>query len=386
MAAAIRTNRDHLEFQAYVQALLDSGDNQDVLKALLGLDVPQPYRVRAKVIYSPTSPIEVLRAAAKKKNIKPLSDTADSFTYSEIVGRLSPTEIDVPFFVAPFEARNSISPRVQVVISVCKSDQWKVLQRLVRSLYPKLVPILLSQAELVSSAQKLRQLSGHEVRVKAFSAKEPLDGSGDKAKKSVREWTDETLDEALRGMKERGQVLTSLEVGFFPRVGQRSHVVPKATCKIRKTGEIEVTGSLQLAYDAVAIEVARVGERKLRNFAGRGLREASYKPRPLAINFTQGIFEDLETVRGFVQLLKKYSHSMHAVEHGNPYAHVKITDLFDYSAFEVWAIPPGRIALLPGLKASEAAFERLVHHIFDDFKEGQVVEYERSERTATAST
>ena len=35
--------------------------------------------------------------------------------------------------------------------------------------------------------------------------------------------------------------------------------------------------------------------------------------------------------------------------------------------------------------SSEAAFERLVHHIFDGFKEGQVVEYERSERATAAS-
>ena len=82
------------------------------------------------------------------------------------------------------------------------------------------------------------------------------------------------------------------------------------------------------------------------HLAGRGLREVKYKPRPLAINFTQPIFDDLEAVRGFVQLLSKFPCPMHAVEHGNPYAHVKITDLYDYSAFEVWAIPPARIGPL----------------------------------------
>jgi len=271
------------------------------------------------------------------------------------------------------------------VISICKSDEWKIMERLIKDEYPRLVPILLSQGELIAGVKRLRQAALHNVRVKSFSAKEKLGETSNKGKTSIREWTDKQLDEALQIIRERGQVLTSLEVEFFPRVGDRSHVVPKATCKIRKTGEIEVTGSLRLAFNAVAKEVARVGEKKLRNYSGRGLREAEYKPRPLAINFQQPIFDDLETVRGFVHLLSKYPRSMHAVEHGNPYAHVKITDLFDYSAFEVWAIPPSRIALLPGLKASEAAFERLVHHIFDGFNEGQVVEYERNGRAAAES-
>lgn len=385
MAAAIRTDDQEQEFRSYVRALLSNGDGREVLRALVDLQVPDPYRVRAKVVYSPATPAAVFRKLHEKNQIKALSKSAPSYLHTETVGRKVQVEVDVPFFVASFEQTDGVSERVQVVISVCRTEQWKVLQRLVRSQYPDLVPILLSQAELITGAKKLRQVTGHEVRVRTFSAKERLDGSADKARKSVRQWTDEQLDEALQSVSERGQVLTSLEVELYPRLGAHAHVIPKVSCKIRKAGELEVTGSLDLAFEAVAKEVARVGERKLRHYSGRGLREARYKPRPLAINFPQAIFEELETVRGFVRSLEKYPHSMYAVEHGNPYAHVKITDLFDYSAFEVWAIPPGRIALLPGLKASEAAFERLVHYIFDDFKEGQVAEYERTERAGTAS-
>jgi hypothetical protein len=384
MAVAITTSREEQQLQSYLGALLTTGSNDEVLSSLLNLKTESPYRVRAKVVYAPSSPIDVFRQLESDNEITALCSSADSFAYSEIVGRVSPTRVQVPFFVASFGENEGISERVQAVISVCKSDQWTVLLRLIKRQYPGLVPILLSQAELVTGAKNLRQVSGHQVRVKTFSAKKRLGKGSEKAKKSVREWTDEDLDEALRGIQEQRQALTSLEVALFPKIGGHAHVVPTTTCKIRSSGEIEVTGDLRLAFEAVAKEVARVGERKLQDFAGRGLRDAGYKPRPLAINFSQPIFENLETVRGFVQLLAKYPRSMHAIEHGNPYAHVKITDLYDYSAFEVWAIPPARVALLPGLKASEAAFERLVHHIFDGFKEGQVAEYERGERAAAA--
>jgi len=83
----------------------------------------------------------------------------------------------------------------------------------------------------------------------------------------------------------------------------------------------------------------------------------------------------------FVHILSKYPHSMYAIEHGNPYAHVKLADIYDGSSFDVWAISPSRIALIPGLKASEAAFERLVHFIFDKFREGQIANYDYEGRT-----
>jgi len=378
MASAIRTAREERDFQSYVDALLSTGDSDQVLEALLDLEVPTPYRARAKVLYAPNSPAAVFRKLEAKGRIRSLSRSADSYAYATTVGRKAPIQVHVPFVVASLRGGEDISRRVQVAIAICTSQQWQALRRLIKANYPKLVPILLSQTELINSAKQLRQVSGHEVRVRGSSAREG-------PRKSVRQWTYEQLDEALRSIKERRQTLTWLEVEFFPRLGQHSHVIPKATCKIRKSGEIEVAGSLRLAFEAIVKEVARVGERKLRHFSQRGLREADYQPRPLAINFSQPIFEDLDTVRGLVGLLAKYPHSMHAVEHGNPYAHVKVTDLHDFSAFEVWAIPPRRIALLPGLKASEAAFERLVHFIFDGFREGQVGDYERAERGATST-
>lgn len=183
MVAAIRTNSEEREFQSYIQALLSTGDNHDVFNALLDLQVPKPYRVRAKVLYSRVSPIKVFRGLQEEDEIEGISESANSFVHSAVVGRITPTEIHAPFFVASFDEDDDISDRVQVVISVCKSDQWKILQRFVKSHYPKLVPILLSQRELVKGARNLRQQSGHEVRVKSFSAKEVLAGSEDKAKK-----------------------------------------------------------------------------------------------------------------------------------------------------------------------------------------------------------
>ncbi|MEK6303016.1 MAG: hypothetical protein AABO41_20075 [Acidobacteriota bacterium] len=381
MPRRVQSAREEREFEAYVKALLLNSENDDkVLDALAELDVPSPYRVRVKVVYAETSPKAVIDHLAKGRKLKRLTDRSASYIYEARIGDTDESQVRVPFFIADFK-REHLGNGLNAIVAVCKTYPWQALRRFLNREYPDIVPILLSQSELIRGARLLKQETGHDVHVTAFSAKETLQGITGKRRKSVREWTDEELDKALLNIQDRHQLLTSLDVDFFPRMGSHSHIRPKASCKIRKDGEIEVSGSFSLAFHTVAAQVARVGEHKLKFFSGRGLREAHYDPKPLAINFPRPVFDEVATVRNLVHVLSKYPRSMHAVAHGNPYAQVRLTDLFDGSSFDVWAIPPQRIALVPGLKASEAAVERLVHYIFDTFREGQIATYDDEGRT-----
>ncbi len=373
----LKTPQEEREFEAYVEALFRLDSPTKVYDELNRLNVPTPYRLRIKVLYSKMSVSDVIDGLAKKGRIQHLKEESRTYILNTTFGRLRPRKVGVPFFVQAFN-QNGLSENVQSIISICKTDSWKALSRLSRNTYPRLVPILLSQAELIDSAKNLKKITGHNVNVRALSAKEPFNISGKKGdyQKSVREWTDEELGKALLSIQDRQQIITSLDVEFFQRIGDQAHVLPSAICKIRKNGEIEVTGSFKLAFDAVATQIAKVGERKLKFFSGRGLRISHFKPKPLAVNFMQPVFEKLDQVRNFVAILSKYPNSMHAVLHGNPYAHLKLTDILDGSSFDVWAISPSRIALMPGLKASEAAFERLIHYIFEKFREGKVSNYD----------
>lgn len=371
----ITTSQQEREFETYVEALFKLDDYTKVHNELSRITVPSPYRLRIKVLYSITSVRNVVDGLLGNENLQQLKEKSRTYVFNTTVGRVEPKKLRIPFFVASFD-KNMLRENVQAVVAICKTDQWIALRRFSESKYPRLVPILLSQAELIKSAKRLKQVTGHNVIVKALSAKESFDGKMREHSKSIRMWTDEELDSALLSIHDRHQIINSLDLEFFQRIGDHAHILPSAECKIRKNGEIEVTGSYKLAFTAVAAQIAEVGEKKLGFFSGRGLRVSNYKPRPLAVNFVQPVFEKLDTVRHFVQILSKYPHSMHAVVHGNPYAHVKLTDIFDGSSFDIWAMSPSRIALMPGLKATEAAFERLVHYIFDKFREGQISNYD----------
>ena len=105
------------------------------------------------------------------------------------------------------------------------------------------------------------------------------------------------------------------------------------------------------------------------------MRQAHYEPRPLAIDYSGPLLKTSATyafsasIRQSIRIpCKRYTTGI------NP--RVAVTDLLDSSAFEIWAVPPSRLTLIPGLKASEAAFERLVHYIFDAFREGRIAKYQ----------
>ena len=382
----LTTEKEERDFEAFVMALFNQ-DNPDLIqKELNRIDIPAPYRLRIKVLYSQNSVIDVMDQLAEKGQIKHLKKESRTYQYDTIIGRKSPLEAKIPFFISSFDQNKQLQENVQAIIAICKTNQWNALRRFTKGKYPRIVPILLSQKELIQCAKRLKNVTGHNVNVRSLSAKEAIDGESEYYKKSVRVWTDEELDKVLLSVQDRRQVIMSLDVEFFHLISGQAHVTPTATCKIRKNGEIEVSGSYKLAFDAVAAQIAEKGIQKLSFFSGRGLRVSQYKPRPLAVNFTQPVFESIEAIRDFVQILAKYPHSMHAVEHGNPYAHVKLTDIFDGSSFDVWAISPSRIALMPGLKASEAAFERIFDYIFDKFREGQIANYDYEGQTLESST
>jgi len=109
---------------------------------------------------------------------------------------------------------------------------------------------------------------------------------------------------------------------------------------------------------------------------GRGIRERRYAAgSPIEIEYSAEIFSDEEEVRRFGDVISKYPHSTRAVFHPNPYYHASIADFMDGSSFELWVLSPRRILIVPQAKSTEQAFQRLISHIFFEFREGEVHEY-----------
>ena len=214
MIRGISTSTEDQRFQAYVRALLQSGDDRAVFTALDTLTVPRPYYVRMKVLYSERSPVDVFDELATRDSLQLFSTETASYRYKCAMGRKHRMEVDIPFIVLSFSEMD-LPNNVQAVVSVCRSHEWGALTRFLRSKYPRLVPILLSQRELISSVKGLRASTGHSVQVRSYSAKERIGSPRTRQWKVKREWTDEELDQVLLTVQDRHEVITSLDVVFF---------------------------------------------------------------------------------------------------------------------------------------------------------------------------
>jgi hypothetical protein len=242
-------------------------------------------------------------------------------------------------------------------------------------MYPNFVPVKLSQRNLIDIVSGLKGIIDDEVLVRGFTGKMSISGLSNGLKKSVREWTREEFDKIIEDIDDRRIDLRSVDLEFYHRMGDIHNIVPRAVCKVKTTGEVDVTGYFEIVFQQILSKIAADGVKKFEFLSHRGLRDSNYSSKPLSIMFNKPIFEDLMHIRSFVKLLSRYPHSMYSIEHGNPYAQVVLTDMYDGSSFTVCAIPPAKIALIPGLTASEAAFDRLVNYTYEQLREGTLAEF-----------
>ncbi|HEX3071470.1 MAG TPA: hypothetical protein VHX14_23090 [Thermoanaerobaculia bacterium] len=359
--------RERRKFEAFVEEILAS-PTDDVPRHLAELSVPSPYRLRLKVLYSRETISAVLASQKKLGNVA--ERHAHAFKLDISIGRTPSRRVRLPFAIL-----DAGRPNMFVALAVCASEDWQTLVRFLDARYPQLVPVYLSQRELIGSIKTLRHsTSDLALRVREMSATEKIETETGKRKRSVREWTDEDLDNLLIHVEDRRQIINSLRFDFHRRINDTVDVTPTLSCKVTRNAIVEVSGKFAVAWNTVIADIVTAGADKLKFFSQRGLRDRNYSASPLAIHFKRQVFDDLGEVRRFVDVMRKYPHSAYAINHGNPYAHLQLSDRYDGSSFELWAVTSDEILVVPRLRATEGAVERLIHYIYDEFREGEVTD------------
>lgn len=346
----------------------------NILESLHALEIARPYSIRCKVVYHGED-IDPDSIPFGRKHIdfdfSPHQKAERSYMF-----RTTRQSSDRPPIKMPFAMFKHGESRSRMIVSACTRDEWKTLRRFLKKQYPTVIEVFLTQLQIMKLIERLHAHVGPALRIRSYTAKEAIDESTRKHTKSVREWTNEPFEEAFRTIKERSQFITAVDLEFKTDA-RTQNMPPELThCKIRRCGEIEVMGDFLFVFEWAIAEIIRIADQKLKFFHARGLRQSNYKARPIAIQYDTEVFAEVAGIRRLVDTLKLYKNSMHSVVHGNPYAHVKLTDTMDGSSFDVWALSASEIALVPGLRASEAAFERLINHVFETFQEGSIAAYE----------
>ena len=266
------------------------------------------------------------------------------------------------------------------IISICDSTFWnKIAAKFIEHGYPSLVRIFYRQAELKTTLFDFEQVTSpkFKIAVTEMTLKEKRILLGREAKKnkefdSERKWTESSLKKVFAEAEERRQWFKSLRLDVM-QTGKDTTV---AMIRVSKHGLIAQDHLYDLCNNFLFPALDKIAYSKTVLFSGRGLRERQYIPaNPIAVDYTVDLFDDKKNVRKLASVIKSYPNSSKAIYHGNPYLHVSLADFVDGSSFEIWVLSPRRIILVPQVKATVPSFEKLVTHIFEKFKEGEVREY-----------
>ncbi len=296
------------------------------------------------------------------------------------VGRQEPRDVHGYIVILPGSQQN-----IYRLISISYADFWNnVVVRFVRQSYPEMMPTFFKQNEIKESLLLLEQNLGadYRIRITEVTTKEERPQQNSKRIRKYdteRRWTGLSIEDVFDQALERGQWFTSIRYSIQRRNPKTDAYAKIASGRIHRRGEIYY----DYLHDEISeylIEVLETqASERLNLYSGRGIKERDYQAGlPLEILYKRDIFSETSEIVRFGEVIHSYPHATKAVYHSNPYYHASIADFLDGSSFDVWVLSPRRVVIVPQAKSTEQSLERLVSHIFVDFKEGTIGEYSGS--------
>ena len=268
--------------------------------------------------------------------------------------------------------------------SVCYSTFWNTgVRRSVKRGYPALMPLFYQQKEFKGTLLELeRQLAGQfQIVITDVGMKEPRPGRPRASRTAKfdteRLWTRANLSDLFAQAEERGQWFTSVGFNLLRRKKSKDPLVRVADGKLYKNGEFHINFLYSETSEILLPHLEKIAIKRINLLSNRGLRERNLDPaKPIQISYSSDVLGTSESLADFADILARYPNATKAVFHANPYYHASVADYLDGSSIDVWVLHPRRILLIPQAKSSAPAFGRLISHIFDQFQEGDVDEFE----------
>jgi len=365
------------------ESKLSSASNQeDLIEFISFLPSLPPYvNYHIQLVYCPGDFENIiLKSSSEKLNLSIINNKVHSFKYN--LNKYNKR------FSGSFFVQNSSIENLFCLHSLCYSADWNnFIRHFVNNEYPKVVIFYWKQKDLTKALKVLEESyrETHKLIVKELSLKEKRNiefPNNEDIKKSysdkydsVREWTSKTLAQVLDEALERGQWFKKIRFQLFRILKDKISSIPIASCNITKYGSISFNHMYKSIVPILLKELEPPLGNTIKLFLNKGLKQRNYKPaKPLAIEYDRNIFDDKIRLANFKYLLEKYPNSSKAIFHANPYLHINVADFKEGSSFDLFISSPNKILIIPQIKTSVAALERIVSFIFDEFYEGTIVE------------
>jgi len=244
-----------------------------------------------------------------------------------------------------------------------------VLHPFLDSYYPDLLPLYLSSYELFLMLRRLKEKSEGDIVIDRLTAYSRLEGPARRRRIEVT-YTHEMLEDVINRVLENDQWVDKIRFSLFGTEGSLEF-----SGYLSRYGFFRCRHSFNVFFQSVVTEAILMASKKLHAFADKNRSIEHLTPRRLEVSYDTDVFESKDQITRFGQAITAMKFTSTSVYHGNPYFHASILDYLDGSSYDIWVVTGNKVHIVPQIRASDASIARLVNHIFEFFKEGNIEGY-----------
>jgi hypothetical protein len=151
----------------------------------------------------------------------------------------------------------------------------------------------------------------------------------------------------------------------------------EANITVTRKGIVKTDSEVNIVFQNLLQPIHKKIQQNLDLFKNRNRYDnLSLEVKPLAINFGHERLKDSEERIKLIEAMRSLENSSVSVLHNNPYLQMSVIDYKDGSTFDIWVTNADKLVLVPQFKGSIQAIRRIVGHIFDNYAEGIVLDYQ----------
>jgi hypothetical protein len=352
-----------------------SHDRESLIKDLDGLLHTEPHILSIIPYASERSPAECFKAFDSNRRFSCISNER-GVTVLDLFFHSPWEESDVPavegrFFVYEHQA----SPNTYVLLTVESQEfiQRALLPFIERS-YPRIYLTLISQNRLSLLLHDFKEKYGFtDLIVRRASLRSRF--AGEKTRREAiipsESWPNLGLEGAFDFAREQNGWFKSLTFEAWTKLRLDAEIT------VTRSGVMKTDRQFLKVFDGLIAPICELVHDNHELFRNRSRRDSvSLEVRPLTINFRRDQLADEEERAKLVEAMRLLNKASMSVVHSNPYLQLSVIDYLDGSTFDLWVLNPRELIIVPQLKGTVSSIRRLVSHVFDNYAEGYIEDFQ----------
>jgi len=352
-----------------------SYDRESLVKALDGLLRTEAHRLTMLPYASEKPPTECFRAYYGNREFSCISSEGGVNLFG-LVFHSPGKDYDIPpikgrFFVY----EHPTLPDTYILLTIESQDfMRRALLPFIERSYPRIYLTLISQNRMSSLLHEFKDRCGFtDLKVVRAVLRSRFPGQKPRRETIIPSvsWPNLGLDGAFDYAHEQNGWFKSLT--FEALRNSRSF----AEITVSRNGITKTNGEFLRVFNDLVSPVCEIVHDNHELFRNRSRRDSvSLEVRPLTINFRRDQLADEEERAKLVEAMRLLDNASMSVVHSNPYLQLSVIDYFDGSTFDLWVLNPRELIIVPQLKGTVSSIRRLVSHVFDNYAEGYIEDFQ----------